>query len=321
LLNSAPGESRSVQAKSPQTNGLVGGEWCPYGTGGKGPEFPGDQREDDGRSLVFDSEPLTQSLELLGAPMLTLKFAVDRPVAFVVARLCDVSPDGASTRVSYGVLNLTHRDNHQRVERLEPGKRYRVEVQLDDLAYAFRPGHRVRLALSTTYWPMVWPSPEPVTLTVFTGESALLLPVRPPRAADTDLRPFDEAICAPPALRTQLRDGRWENGYQRDAKTGRLMVTAVRDDGLVRVEANGMEIGSVMIERLSLVEGDPLSAETEMSRSYDISRGSWRTRLETKLHVRCDKENFYTRTRLIAYEGHVGIFEHEWQEVIARNGI
>ena len=74
---------------------------------------------------------------------------VDRPNALLCARLCDVAPDGASLRVSYGLLNLTHRDGHEHPEPLEPGRRYPVRLQLNDAAHAFPAGHRIRLALST----------------------------------------------------------------------------------------------------------------------------------------------------------------------------
>ena len=71
----------------------------------------GDQREDDARSVVFDTPPLDQAIEILGAPTVELEIAADRPQANLIVRLCDVHPDGASLRVSYGVLNLTHRDS------------------------------------------------------------------------------------------------------------------------------------------------------------------------------------------------------------------
>src|SRR5688500_20347685 len=59
---------------------------------------------------------------------------------------------------------------------------------MDDCAQALHAGNRVRLAVSTTFWPMIWPSPEPVTLTLHAGRSRLELPVRPPRAGDAELR-------------------------------------------------------------------------------------------------------------------------------------
>ena len=127
----------------------------------------------------------------MGAPVVELEIASNRPHAFVVARLCDVAPDGASTRVTYGVLNLTHRDSHEHPEPLEPGRMYRVRIQLNDIAHKFSPGHRIRLALSNSMWPIFWPSPEQVSLTLKGG--TLILPVRRPRDEDANLAPFAPA--------------------------------------------------------------------------------------------------------------------------------
>ena len=68
--------------------------------------------------------------------------------------------------------------SHEHPEPLEPGRRYAVRLQLNDAAHAFPAGHRIRLALSTTYWPIAWPSPEAATVTVSTGGSRLSLPIR-----------------------------------------------------------------------------------------------------------------------------------------------
>ena len=95
---------------SPQTVGKAGGAWCPFG---RGADQASDQQEDDARSLVFETAPLVTRGEMLGAPIITLDIAADRPVANLAVRLCDVHPDGASLRVSYGILNLAHRDGHE----------------------------------------------------------------------------------------------------------------------------------------------------------------------------------------------------------------
>ena len=110
------------------------------------------------RSLVFETPPLDTSIEILGAAIVTLDVASDRPIANLAVRLCDVHPSGESLRVSYGVLNLTHRDGHEKPAPLAIGERYRVRIQLNDAGSVFPAGHRVRLALSTAYWPMIWPS-------------------------------------------------------------------------------------------------------------------------------------------------------------------
>src|SRR4029077_7037757 len=122
---------------------------------------------------------LKEPLTIIGSPVVTLSFSSDRPAAFVVARLSTIGADGAAPRVSYGVLNLTHRESHANPTALEPGRKYRVEVPMTEAGHVFAAGERLRVSLLTCYWPMVWPSPEPATLTVFAGESEIALPAMP----------------------------------------------------------------------------------------------------------------------------------------------
>jgi uncharacterized protein len=318
-LATEPSEATSLSVRSPETTGLAGGEWCPYGTGGQGPEFPGDQREDDGRSLVFDSSRLKEPVEILGAPVATLTLRADRSTAFVAVRLCDVAPDGASTRVSYGVLNLSHRESHEHLLPVAPGEKMQVRVKLSDAAYAFQAGHRIRLAISTAYWPLLWPAPEPVTLTVETGSSSLALPAR--ATVESTIPPLGAPESGPPSKRTTLKAGSWENRIDRDVKTGTVTVSSVRDDGLARLESNGLEIGTRMEERMSIRDGDPLSAETEMARSYSIGRGGWRTRIDARAKVTATGTAFRVTAALQAYEGDALVFERTWDEEIPRDGV
>jgi len=147
--------------------------WC---SNGLPDELAGDQHTDDVRSLCFDSAPLAERLELLGRPELTLEIEATAPVGTVVARLCDIAPDGVSTLITYGVLNLTHRNGDESPEALVPGERYVVRVQLNVIGQAVDAGHRLRLALSPTWWPMVWPQPVDAPLVVVPGGSTLALP-------------------------------------------------------------------------------------------------------------------------------------------------
>ncbi|MDQ6900594.1 MAG: CocE/NonD family hydrolase, partial [Candidatus Dormibacteraeota bacterium] len=113
--------------------GSAAGTWCPWG--GE-TDFPTDQRVEDGLSLAFTSSPLEDRVEILGSPVLHVELAADRPVAMVAVRLCDVWPDGRSTLITRGLLNLTHRESHEQPSLLEPGRRYRVHVHLNAIAYA-----------------------------------------------------------------------------------------------------------------------------------------------------------------------------------------
>ena len=143
--------------------GFMAGQWCPHGLD---PDQPGDQRIEAGGSLVFDSTVLDGELEILGAPVVELDLACDKPNGMVAVCLSEVLPDGAATRISYGLLNLTHRDSHEFPEALEPGRTYRIRVQLNEIAHRFGAGHRIRVAVSSAYWPIAWPSPEKATLSI-----------------------------------------------------------------------------------------------------------------------------------------------------------
>src|SRR5439155_372872 len=78
LLEEASGPETPLAWRSPQSIGLAAGDWCSFGGGD---DAPTDQRDDDGGSLTFDSAPLGERLEILGAPVADLELAVDRPQA------------------------------------------------------------------------------------------------------------------------------------------------------------------------------------------------------------------------------------------------
>ena len=165
-LSALPSDDEELRHTGAQHHGLLAGVWCPYG---QKTDFPLDQGEEDALCLTFDTAPLHERMELLGHPRLRLTLSVDRPLAFVIARLCRLAPDGSSTSLSRGALDLSHRDSHERPEPLEPGTRYEVDIELDALGQAVAAGDRLRLAISTTYWPWLWPSPEEVELSLVAG--------------------------------------------------------------------------------------------------------------------------------------------------------
>ncbi|MFU8832999.1 MAG: CocE/NonD family hydrolase, partial [Wenzhouxiangella sp.] len=132
---------RPMDVQSPVTLGMQSGKWCSYATG---PDLAGDQRPDDGGALVFQTAVLEDDLEILGAPVVELEIASEQPVAQVAVRLSDMRPDHQVTRVTYGLLNLSHRDGSENPEPLEPGRRYRVRVPMNYVARRFPAGHRIR---------------------------------------------------------------------------------------------------------------------------------------------------------------------------------
>ena len=314
------GKAGKITAQSPLTLGLDCGELMPWFQHGASPEMPGDQRADDGKSICFDGPTLTKTVEILGTPAATLTFAVDQPIAFICVRLCDVAPDGASTRVTYGIFNLTHINGSDKPVKLVPGRRYTLRVPLSDTAYSFVKGHRMRVAVSTTYWPLIWPSPQPVTLTLHTGKSALELPVRPPRKEDAKIK-FKPAEAAPPFKRTALAAGGRNRVVRTDMGSNETVVEVTDSSGRGRYDdIDNLIAEARSTERYRIIEGDPLSCEVEVTWTWQFERGNWNVRTEMRTKVTCDKRDFIVTARLEAYEGERRVFERDFAERIKRHG-
>jgi putative CocE/NonD family hydrolase len=306
--------------RSPQTTGQDAGAWCADGGAG---DWPVDQRAEDGRSLTFTSPPLDAPLEVLGFPEVALALAADRPRALVAVRLCDVAPDGSSLLVTRGLLNLAHRDGHDRATPLEPGRRYDVTVRLDAIGQRIPAGHRLRVAISTAYWPWAWPSPEPATLTVFAGpESRLRLPVRPPRDSDAALAPFPEPEWSAPLEQDLLRSDPTSRTLRRDLATGAHEV-AFRWDvgGHRRLADNGAELDDTNVTTYRIVDGDPLSASVRCRCASTLARGAWHTRVETDSRMTATATEFLVTHSLDAYEGDERVYARTWTLAFPRDGV
>jgi len=316
-----PGSSvkeRILTISSPQTVGQASGKWCPYGMD---PDQPGDQRAEAGGSLVFDSEPLKSPLEFLGAPVVELDLSADKRKALVAVTLSEVLPDGQATRLTYGLLNLTHRNGHETAEDLEPGERYRVSIKLNECAQRLGRGSRLRLAISTSYWPIVWPSPEPVTLGISTGGSALTLPVRPPRPEDRLLPRFEPAENAPDLDATLLRPGAKYARMIHDLSSGVVRQERMNDDGLTRINATGWMYGQSAKRYSAIKADDPLSAETGFSWRKEFQRDGFRVSIEADTSMRALADHFLLIAKLDTFEGETRVFSREWACRIPRTGV
>lgn len=301
---------------TPQDCGLAGGEYCAIWLG---PELPGDQRPDDEKSACFDGEPLEGPLDIVGGPVIRLMLSADRPNAMVAVRLNDIAPDGASTRITYGVLNLTHRDSHEHPEPVIPGDPMEIVVRLDDVAYRIAAGHRLRVAVSTAYWPLVWPSPEPVTLTL--AEGILELPIR--AAGDEgEVRFAEPEGAAPWAVETLRKSSNLRRVEREDGPAGEKVRLRIVDDfGAVRDSAHGLVIDETARELWTIEPDDPLSAHGETHWTQIRSRGDWRIRTEATTWMRSDAETFRVGGRIEAYEGEELVFEQNFDETIPRDGV
>lgn len=299
-----------------QFNGSGAGLWCPYG---EEIDFPIDQRSEDGLSLSFTSSPMTEDVVLLGCPEVNLTVAADQPNALVVVRLCDVFPTGESLLVSRGFLNLTHKDSHEDITPLQPGKFYQVTIPMDVAGHRLPAGHRWRLSISPTYWPMAWPSPEVVNLRIIAGkDSCLYLPLRDPKEIDTRLTEFESPEESEPIPYKKVRPGRRARTITRDIGGKKQEIYDIADNGHLHLLELDLEMYGKSEERFTINEDEPLSANVESEQVLGLRRGDWDIRIETYSAMSANAEQFFVINKLDAYEGKIQVFTKTWNATIPR---
>jgi len=320
-LQAQAGLALQLTVHSPLTNGLQAGYQCSYGVG---PDLSDDQRDDDATSLCLDTAPLEQDWELLGAPELELDLCSDQPQALLAARLCDVAPDGSSLRLSFGLLNLTHRDDYREPQPLVPGQWVRVRLRLCALAHRVPAGHRIRLALSNSYWPIAWPSPVAQRLTVDTNHARLHLPLyRPEPALEASLEPFGEPEGAAPTGLVTTRARRTDGPQDRleTAADGTRVLTRSRDRGAWRTTDTDVAYDARGELRFSVRDDDPLSACQDFALTTEIGRTDWTARLAVTTRLTADADNFRVVATLQAWDGGTPLFSRDWDLRIARDNL
>lgn len=305
------GAAMQVRVATPQHLGMRAGEYFPMG---QNAEMPGDQREEDALSVTFDGAVLERPLDLLGAARLRLTLSSDRPKANLVARLCDVAPDGSSVRIAHGMLNLCHRHDREAPAPMVPGRAEEVELVLDQMAYRLAPGHRLRLAVSTTYWPFIWPVAEAATLTLTAG--TLDLPVHQGGTGSEWQPPAPEA--AKPWNHRVLKEGRASRRIERDLLTGRHALIVEDEGGTYENLDHGLVTQESMSERWEIAEDDPLSARVAIRWEQNLSRGDWAVRTVAEGEMTGDADRLRMQATIRAWEGGEQVFEKSYDESCPR---
>ncbi|MFI0859152.1 CocE/NonD family hydrolase [Streptomyces smyrnaeus] len=305
---------------SPQHTGVDAGRFFPFGNAS---DLPPDQREEDGRSVCFDSGPLDGRVEILGRPRVRLRLDSSTPRGHVIARLCDVAPDGSSTLVARGVLNLLSRHGRDRSVEWVPGTYEDVEFELGAAGYTFPPGHRVRVAVSNTYWPWVWPHGERGQLTVIPAHSALLLPVRAPGEAPGAEEPvrFEEPEQAPPLPVTyDLPDRpRPERLVTHDVAAGEWTLDVDPRYGGSRTFPDGLRYEENARETYRIRSDDPLSASAVSAWTIRLTRGEeWDAEIVAWTELKATTAEFVMDSHLRARANGQTVAERTWHRTTPR---
>ena len=279
-------------------------------------ELAADQAPDDAVSVCFDTDTLAVPLEILGRPAVEFAFSADRPVGQLCFRLCDVAPGGVSQRITYRAFNLSHHAGPEAPAALEPGRIYRTRFELNECAHRLRVGHRLRLAVSTSYWPVVWPAPVATAVTLHLAQCRLILPER--RVGDeidpvAPGRPSDFPVHAAEVMRDTSN-----RTVRRIAADGTHVLETFDDFGATRDLEHGLESGSHVEQRYSIHPDDPLSARHEARWRYEFRRGDWSVRIDSASVMTSDAEAFNLAREVTAREGSAVVISRRWEEDIPR---
>lgn len=277
-------------------------------------DLPGNMQDIDVQSLYFDSEPLERDLDCFGYPKVHLTLTCDQPVVMLAVRLCEISPEtrASSHLVSYTFYNPCYAgDNMAEPRRLQPGVPFRVEIPLNIMGHTFRAGWKIRLALSTSFFPTLWQGVRSASITVHTGpyegwpSSVLVLPGRPARQEDvrmTHLLPLDDVVVCAASEDYAPGDTAREKNVIREVQstfngTQKTTVYTKYDDAgryCYRGMLRDLWVDQVVLNEDRIVNDEPLSrvatvkSETTMERSAE----GWcvRTRTFTKVWTDVDKQ-------------------------------
>jgi putative CocE/NonD family hydrolase len=315
LRATVPVKLAPTRIDSPPQTGTASGEWCPYGWG---PDMPLDQRAEDAVSACWDSASLDAPLTLLGGVTVELTLAVDAPEAMVAIRLNDVSADGVSRRITYGLRNLTLTDNLGDVRTLRSGEPVTVRVRLNDIGYEVPAGNRLRLAVSTAYWPLAVGAPARAPVTVLAAHVAM------PLASNTDAAvppSFGPAISLPyPEAREIVGPGRGRLSLTERLDRRETVVEVVRNLGAVELGDVSLTLRALGSETYTMPWQDPSFARSEARRLAAMRRPDWDVRVETRSRIAFDGPDYTFSAVIEAFENDGKIFERSWDERVARPG-
>ena len=233
-------------------------------------------------------------------------------MAQLAVRLTEVTADGRSWLVTWGLLNLTHRDSHTDPAPLKPGQRQDVTVELKLIAHRFSPGSRIRIALSQGLWPLAWPAPGKPVLTLTLGQkSRLTLPVRPLEGAPYKL-PIAEVITPvapdqprPTAITQAIAPGHYS--LANDAPTTDRTIAAT-----------GVVLSRGQREQSEIHEGQPDSSLWSQTVKMGWKRGDWSCDVEARYRLTSTASHFELSETLIARSGDKTLFEQQHDSRIAR---
>jgi putative CocE/NonD family hydrolase len=293
--------------------GVESGEWCPYGWG---PDMPLDQREEDAWSVCFDTTPLDAAIQILGGVRVRLTLAAFAPEGIVAVRLNEIAADGSSRRITYGLRNLALADDFSDVRDMALGQPFDIDLTLNDIGYEVPAGHRLRLSISSAYWPLAVGIPGIAETEL--RAAYIRIPVRND-AVEASLPDLGEARRPEYGESHELmKPQRGRMSVTRDLAREDTVVEVVRNLGAVKLEDVGLTLRALGSETYSMPWRKAEQASAEARRLAGFERGNWSARVESTSRVTFAGDAYRFEGMLEAFDNGEKIFERKWDETTPR---
>ena len=284
-------------------------------------DMTADQRPIDAYSLIYDSPPLASDEAILGRPRVLLRVSATAPLADWFARLSDVAPDGTVTLVTGEGISGAQRDSSSDPADLEPGKIYSIPLDLHVTSWVFPAGHRIRLSISNAFWPMIWPTPFPMTTQVWLGGregSQIDLPVVPLAAPGVPNFP-PPAVAAPSPAGVSSEGDTWPPQswtVTHDLMTGATRVAWSGDDKSTFPWGKMSDHEQMSYEAR---DADPAVSSVHGEASTTVDLPGRLLVWSVVLDLKSDARNFYYHFERRLTQNGALVRQKKWDETITRD--
>jgi putative CocE/NonD family hydrolase len=158
-LHLADGELRATSSAAPGRVSVTFDATVGVAAGLGMSAAPGDQTRDAARSAVFTSDALNSSLDIAGAPRVSLSLLVSHLDVDVAANLNDIAPDGRITLITRAFQRLSNPPPYTGTSQPPAAADVdrRIELGFDPTRYRLKAEHRLQLTLSAAAFPEYWP--------------------------------------------------------------------------------------------------------------------------------------------------------------------
>jgi hypothetical protein len=224
------------------------------------------------------------------------------------------------TQVTGAAMNGSHRESAREPKAIVPGEPFELDVEMHFTSWVFPKGHRIRLAVNNALWPMLWPTPEPMTTELRLAKSNLRLPVVPfeDRPVPNFLSPAEDPVFAG----VESLDSGTTSGYgeissvDRNPATGTVVAKATNGSGTRYPWGTERSFETI---RYEINDGAPADAEVLGTHRLEVQLPGRKLVWDAELTFSSDRENFHYSYRRRLSEDGTTLREKTWTRTIPRD--